>query len=128
MKKIVIILMLSLLSVGAYSQDTIKVPVRIARQIVVDLVRGDSAVAVLKLTKEQLDSTEKKVKYLDSTIQVYKLKDTMCLSTVRNEQSKFQIQGQYVGSLEKSVKDLKTERIITRIILGIALVLFSIYK
>ena len=120
--------MLSLLSIGAYSQDTIKVPVRVARQIVVDLVRGDSAVVVLKLTKEQLDSTEKKVKYQDSTIQVYKLKDTMCLATVRNEQSKFQIQGQYVGSLEKSVKDLKTERIITRIILGIALVLFAIHK
>ena len=120
MKKVILLILISLLSVKAYSQDTIKVPVRVARQIVVDLVRGDSAVAVLKLTKEQLDSTEKKVKYLDSTIQVYKLKDTMCLATVRNEQSKFQIQGQYVGSLEKSVKDLKIERTITRIVLAIA--------
>ena len=88
-------------------EDTIKLPVPIAKSIIHDLISGDSAKAELKLTKELLDSTEKKVVLQDSLITKWQNKYIVCDNNLRNEKTKFELQGQYVTQLEHNKTKLK---------------------
>lgn len=67
MKYIFTILLLAVTSL-THGQDTIKIPVRVAKQIVKDLVSCDSTKAVLDLTKEELVLTRTKVELQDSLL------------------------------------------------------------
>jgi hypothetical protein len=49
-------------------------PIHVAKQIAKDLLRGDSAIAELKLTNEQLIKTEEKVVLKDSVISTMVIK------------------------------------------------------
>lgn len=104
-----------LISVSIQAQDTIKIPAPVAKQIVLDLVSGDSAKAELGLVQQQLTLTNKVVVLKDSIISGYIQKCDIYDQRITNEQSKFNIQGQYVSQLEKSVKKLKAKLTITKI-------------
>ena len=74
------------------SQDTVKIPTPIAKQIARELVGCDSTKAILELTKEQLTLTENKVYLKDLTIDMHVKKGDMYEERIKNEQLKFDTQ------------------------------------
>jgi hypothetical protein len=66
------------------SKCTTIIPCTTAQKIVVDLLKGDSAIAELQLTQELLQQTEWKVAERESQIALYKQRITDYDITVRN--------------------------------------------
>jgi len=83
-------------------------PIPVVKQIMKDLLSGDSAKAQLKLTEAQLDETEKKVVLKDSVITTLRLKEVNYLTIIDAEKQKFTIVENYSKKLEW---DLKKERV-----------------
>ncbi len=88
MKKLLLILFI--LPLFSYAQqDTIKLPVYVAKQIVKDLVSGDSAKAELKLTNEHVVLLNQKLGLKDSIISGHVQKGTMYEDRIKNERSSY---------------------------------------
>ena len=97
----------------AFSQiDTSKTekcfPLPVVKQIMKDLINGDSAKAQLKLTEAQLFETERKVSLKDSVITTLRAKETNYLTIINSEKQKFDIIERYSNKLEW---DLKKEKV-----------------
>ena len=113
MKKLVMLISLLLLKSIAFSQiDTSKTekcfPIPIVREIMKDLISGDSAKATLKLTEAQLIETEKKVLLKDSVITTLRAKESNYQTIIDSEKQKFEIIEKYSKKLEF---DLKKEKV-----------------
>ena len=121
MKKLFFIFLL--LPVFAFAQtpaqDTVKIPAPVAKQIVKDLIGGDSAKAELKLANEQIVLLNQKVVLKDSIISGHVQKGIMYEERIKNEQLKFETQGLWVKDLQKENKKLKTKLTFTKIISGV---------
>lgn len=121
MKKLLFIIVL--LPVFAFAQtvpqDTVKIPAPVAKQIVKDLIGGDSAKAELKLANEQIVLLNQKIVLKDSIISGHVQKGSMYEERIKNEQLKFETQGLWVKDLQKQNKKLKTKLTFTKIISGI---------
>lgn len=117
MKQLFTILLLTLATI-AKSQDTVKIPTPIAKQIARELVGCDSTKAILELTKEQLTLTESKIVLKDSIISGHIQKGIMYEKRIKNEQLKYDIRERYIGILEKNNKKLKVKLAFTKITLG----------
>lgn len=100
-------------------QDTVKIPAPVAKQIVKDLIGGDSAKAELKLATEQIVLINQQLILKDSIISGHVQKGIMYEDRIKNEQLKFETQGLWVGDLQKQNKKLKTKLTFTKIIGGI---------
>jgi len=109
MKYFLIILAFLPLFGNAQTQDTIKLPVNVAKQIVKDLVSGDSAKAELKLCNEHVTLLESKITLKDSIISGHVQKGIMYEDRIKNEQLKFDAQGLWVKDLQKQNKKLKVK-------------------
>ena len=120
MKYILIILML-LPVFGNAQQDTVRIPAPVAKQIVKDLISGDSAKAELKLCTENVTLLEKKVILKDSIISGHIQKGLLYEDRIKNEQLKFDAQQKWVDQLRKDNKKLKAKLTFTRI-LGTAII------
>ena len=104
------------ISLIAFSQkDTISkikcFPIPVVKLITKDLLSGDSAKALLKLTERQLDSTIRKTYIQDSIIGSYKQKIENYDTIVGYERNKFNTLQDYTNKLEI---DLKTEKVKTK--------------
>lgn len=108
-----ILISLSVLSIQA--QDTIKIPTPVAKQIVKDLILGDSAKTELVLTKTQLSLTEQKVILKDTIISLHNQKGIMYEDRIKNEQAKFDTQNLFIKDLQKQNKKLKVKLTFTQI-------------
>ena len=119
MRKIFTIILL-FVATTIKAQDTIKIPVPIARQIAKDLTICDSTKAILDLTKEQLLKTEDKIILKDSVINRYdekcRLYDTMLVV----EKQKFEVQSVWLKDLKKQNRTLKAKLLYTKITLSAA--------
>ena len=80
----------------------------VVKQIMKDLVSGDSAKAQLKLTEQQLIQTEKMVELKDSVITTLRAKESNYQTIVGLEKQKFDIMEKYSKKLEF---DLKKEQV-----------------
>jgi hypothetical protein len=100
------------------SQDTIKIPTPIAKQIAKDLVSCDSIKAIYTLTIEELILTQGKLILKDNIISNYVDKGIMYEERIQNEQSKFKVQGMWVDDLRKENKKLKVKVLYTKISMG----------
>jgi hypothetical protein len=109
MKYFLIILAFLPLFGNAQTQDTVKIPVHVAKQIVKDLVSGDSAKAELKLTNEHVTLLKSKIVLKDSIISGHKQQLVLCEERVVNEVKKFDAQGLWVKQLQKENKKLKVK-------------------
>jgi hypothetical protein len=116
--KYFLIILITLLPALAKSQDTIKIPTQVAKQIAKELVSCDSLKAIHELTKEQLTLTEQKVILKDSIIVGYVQKDIMYEERIKNEQLKFETQGLWIKDLQKQNKKLKVKLTFTKITLS----------
>jgi len=107
MKQLIIIISVIFFSVNAKSQihsvDTgsICMPTEVAKQVAADLVRGDSAKAMLALSLDELDLTKQKLGYKDSLILTAKLKEINLMEQIRNEQGQ---KNGYMALLDDSKK------------------------
>jgi hypothetical protein len=108
MKYVLIILAFIPLFASA-QQDTIKLPLPVAKQIVKDLISGDSAKAELKLANEHIDLMHQKVTLKDSIISGHVQKGIMYEDRIKNEQLKFDAQQKWVDQLRKDNKKLKVK-------------------
>lgn len=100
-------------------QDTVKIPAPVAKQIVKDLIGGDSAKAELKLANKQILLINQKLILKDSIILGHVQKGIMYEDRIKNEQVKFETQGLWVRDLQKQNKKLKTKLTFTKVISGI---------
>jgi hypothetical protein len=100
------------------SQDTIKIPTPIAKQIAKDLVSCDSIKELHILTIEELVLTQGKLILKDNIISNYVDKGIMYEERIQNEQSKFKVQGMWVDDLRKENKKLKVKVLYTKISMG----------
>jgi hypothetical protein len=108
-------MLISLLSVSltVFSQtdttsNTKCFPLPVVKQIMKDVLSGDSAKAQLKLTENQLVQTEKKVILKDSIINTLRLKEENYKTIIDSEKQKFDIMEKYSKKLEF---DLKKEKV-----------------
>ena len=113
MKRLVTLISLLFVSLTVFSQTDTSTnvkcfPIPVVRQIMKDVISGDSAKAQLKLTEEMLSQTEKKVVMKDSVIITLRMKETNYLTMIDAEKQKFQIQENYSKKLEW---DLKKEKV-----------------
>ena len=97
------------------SQDTIKIPTPIAKQIARDLVSCDSIKALHALTIKELILTQDKLILKDNIISNYVDKGIMYEERIQNEQSKFKVQELWVDDLRKENKKLKVKVLYTKI-------------
>jgi len=107
MKKLLFILLFCPLF--TLSQDTIKLPTPIAKQVVKDLVSYDSLKAIHSLTIQQLTLTERKVDVQSNIIKAHEEKGIMYEQRIKNEQEKFVVQGKWIEDLKKQNKRLKVK-------------------
>ena len=101
------------LSLTAFSQQdtTIKVkclPVSIFKQIAQDLLKGDSAIAQLKLSEQQIIHIENKVVLKDSVINTMKVKESNYIKVIDTQNEKYNVMEKYSKKLEW---DLKKEKV-----------------
>ena len=108
MKYILIILAFLPLFAKA-QQDTIKLPAYVAKQIVKDLVSGDSAKAELKLCGDNITLLTQKITLKDSIIAGHEQKGILYEQRIKNEQAKFDAQALWVKDLQKQNKKLKVK-------------------
>ena len=83
-------------------------PIPVVKLIAKDLLSGDSAKALLKLTEEQLDSTIKKTYVQDSVIGVHLEKEKNFNTVIGYERDKFGTLQTYTNKIEV---DLKNEKV-----------------
>ncbi|CAB4142891.1 hypothetical protein UFOVP449_88 [uncultured Caudovirales phage] len=126
-----------MLNLTAFSQtDTIRnnkcFPIPVVKLIVKDLLSGDSAKALLKLTEQQLDSTIRKTYIQDSVIGVYKEKEKNFNTIISFERDKFNTLQSYTNRIESELKKEKTKNKVLRWVnygiigvLGITLVILK---
>lgn len=81
-----------------------------------DLIKGDSALALLKETEKQLSLTEKKSIIQDSVIALYKAKERNYMMQINNERSKVEGWQNEYQVLQKENKRLKTKYRFTKIV------------
>jgi hypothetical protein len=77
-----------------------------ARAIAIDLTRGDSAIAELKVVNKMVWQLNEKIDAKDSTISIYVSKEKNYLKQVADYEKIVTVQDTVIKGLEKDVKDL----------------------
>ena len=107
--KLKILIVLLLLSLTSFSQkDTSKICFSYskAKQIAIDLVRGDSAITELKITNKLVWQLNEKIITQDSTITLYIVKEQNYISQINNYDKISTKKDEIITGLEKDVTKL----------------------
>ena len=107
--KLRILIVLLLLSLTSFSQkDTSKICFSYskAKQIAIDLVRGDSAITELKITNKLVWQLNEKIITQDSTITLYIVKEQNYISQINNYDKISTKKDEIITGLEKDVTKL----------------------
>jgi hypothetical protein len=94
-------------------------PVPVAKQIVIDLLRGDSAFAQLKMSNQHIIELENMVSLKDSVIDKMKLKEENYNLIISDEKNKTEIYQKELKITQKELKRIKAKRTFTNIISGV---------
>ncbi len=114
-----------MLSLTGFSQtvtstytDTQKIvlPVPVAKQIVIDLLRGDSAIAQLKLSNNHIVELGRVIELKDTVISKMKLKEENYNVIISDERRKNEIYQTELKATQKELKKIKAKRTFTNII------------
>ena len=100
-------------------------PVHVAKQIAKDLLKGDSAMAELKLVNEQLVKTEEKVSLKDSVISTMVTKENNYISIIDAQDKKYTVMEDYSKKLEFQLKKEKVKNKFTSILSGVAVLVLG---
>jgi len=101
--------------------DTQKIvlSVPVAKQIVIDLLKGDSAFAQLKMSNQHIIELENMVSLKDSVIDKMKLKEENYNLIISDERKKTEIYQKELKITQKELKRIKAKRTFTNIISGV---------
>jgi hypothetical protein len=88
MKKLTILLLVAFFSVSVYSQKLVCMPDTVAKQIVQDLVSGDSAKMVIPFLEQELSFTKRKLSLKDSIIYNNEILQANLKNQIANEKKK----------------------------------------
>jgi len=94
-------------------------PVPVAKQIVIDLLRGDSAFVQLKMSNQHIIELENIVSLKDSVIDKMKLKEENYNLIISDEKKKTEIYQKELKITQKELKRIKAKRTFTNIISGV---------
>lgn len=111
--------------------EFIKIPVPVVKRIVIDLVRGDSAMAQLQQSNLQFAELEKKSKIQDSMIVVYKTVDVNNQKIISNLEKKVEIVEREYKTVSKELRKQKVKSRFTNLLSSgtiLTLVYFLISK
>lgn len=114
MKKL-LILPLLVFAINCFSQDTVKLPTAVARQVVKDLVDYESVKAQLKLLKEQMEVMDQVSQAKDTIILNYKYKVENCENRIAIEKEKIELYKEEITRLKKEYRRLKFKTALTQI-------------
>lgn len=84
-------------------------PISTAKLIAKDLLRGDSAIAELKLSNEQIVLLEQKVSLKDSVITTMQKKEENYLTIIKSQDEKYQVLEDHTKKLEFQLKKEKVK-------------------
>jgi hypothetical protein len=107
---------------GTNNQPTKCFPIPIVKQITKDLMSGDSAKAVLKLTEQQLLETENKVIMKDSVITMLRDKESNYIKMLDAQNQKYSILEDHTKKVEWDLKKEKVKNKFKSILGGGALI------
>jgi hypothetical protein len=88
MKKLTILLLITFFSISVYSQKLICIPDTVAKQIVQDLVSGDSAKMVIPFLKQEISFIKHKLSLKDSVIYNDQILQANLKNQISNEKKK----------------------------------------
>ena len=100
-------------------------PVHVAKQIAKDLLKGDSAMAELKLANEQLAKTEEKVSLKDSVISTMVIQKENYITIIDAQDKKYTVMENYSKKLEFQLKKEKVKNRFTSILSGAAVLVLG---
>ena len=120
MKAIITILTI-LITLSSQAQDTLRIPAPVAKQIVKDLISGDSAKAELNIVQQQLELSQQIIEVKNGIISTYSQKCKIYDESIRIEKLKFEAQDIYIQQLKKFDKKSKAKLTRTKILSGIIL-------
>jgi len=132
-KRLILLVILLTLSLPSFSQtvtqskdsQVVVLPVKVAREVVKDLMRGDSAIAQLSLANIQITQLELKVTYQDSVIQKLKTKEDNYITLVDSERRKNEILNDEIKTTQKELRKVKTKKTFSQIISGAIILTLS---
>lgn len=114
--------MMNLQSFSQTDTNSICLPKEVAHLIAIDLVKGDSAIAELKLTQLLVDQKDQLIKGKDSTITLLNQKNNNLVSQLDSSNSKEKIYKTEISNLEKNIKKKTT---LNRILSGLSLLFLT---
>jgi hypothetical protein len=115
MKKLIVLLSLMMLQLTAFSQqDTDTIPVKIfpiptVKLIIEDIIKGDSAIAELKLVNEELELANKTIVDSREVINNLKLKHSISEQAFNYEREKYKTLESYTNIIQEDLKQEKTK-------------------
>jgi hypothetical protein len=127
-KKLILSLSILILNLPSFSQtvtqtytdtENILLPVRVAKQVAKDLVKGDSCFAQLKLSNVHIKELENKTFIQDTIITTLKLKEQNYIILVEQERKKTLIYQEELKLTQKEIKKLQAKRTFGRITYGV---------
>jgi len=132
-KRLILLVILLTLSLPSFSQtvtqskdsQVVVLPVKVAREVVKDLMRGDSAIAQLSLANIQISQLELKVVYQDSVIQKLKSKEDNYITLIDSEKRKNEILNDEIKTTQKELRKVKTKKTFSQIISGAIILTLS---
>jgi hypothetical protein len=136
-KKLMLFVVMTISNLSLFSQNVtpttefIKIPVPVVKRIVIDLVRGDSAMAQLQQSNLQLAELEKKSKIQDSMIVAYKTVDVNNQKIISNLEKKVEIVEREYKTVSKELRKQKVKSRFTNLLSSgtiLTLVYFLISK
>ena len=133
-KKLILLIGILTLSLQGFSQNVtpsitdtqvVVLPVKVAKEIAKDLLRGDSAITELKLANSQIKQLEIKSEYQDSIIIYLREKEKNYVTLIDGEKRKIEILNDEIKKTQKELKKVTAKKTFYNLVSGAIIVTLS---
>ena len=133
-KKLILLIGILTLSLQGFSQNVtpsitdtqvVVLPVKVAKEIAKDLLRGDSAITELKLANSQIKQLEIKSEYQDSIIIYLREKEKNYVTLIDSEKIKNEILNDEIKKTQKELKKVTAKKTFYNLVSGAIIVTLS---
>ena len=133
-KKLILLIGILTLSLQGFSQNVtpsitdtqvVVLPVKVAKEIAKDLLRGDSAITELKLANSQIKQLEIKSEYQDSIIIYLREKEKNYVTWIDGEKRKNEILNDEIKKTQKELKKVTAKKTFYNLVSGAIIVTLS---
>lgn len=133
-KKLILLIGILTLSLQGFSQNVtpsitdtqvVVLPVKVAKEIAKDLLRGDSAITELKLANSQIKQLEIKSEYQDSIIIYLREKEKNYITLIDSEKRKNEILNEEIKKTQKELKKVTAKKTFYNLVSGAIIVTLS---